>query len=63
MKQPRAVKLTRDGLPVDGIDWTAADWQDLHEAVEKVKRLVSSRHKPKDTAPETNPGNPLTTNQ
>lgn len=37
-------KLTRDGLPVDANDWTAADWQDLHEAIEAVKRKVRARH-------------------
>ena len=37
-------KLTKDGLPVDAKDWTAADWQDLHEAMESVKRKVAKRH-------------------
>lgn len=37
-------RLNRDGLPVDAREWTAADWQDLHEAIEGVKRKVKARH-------------------
>jgi hypothetical protein len=38
-------RLSRDGLPVDGRDWTTADWQDLHEAVERAKRTIAARHR------------------
>lgn len=37
-------RLSRDGLPVDARDWQYEDWQDLHEAIEKVKRNVARRH-------------------
>jgi hypothetical protein len=39
------MRLSEDGLPVDARDWTAADWQDLHEAIEKVRCLVAERHR------------------
>lgn len=38
-------RLNRDGLPVDKMDWTYADWQTLHEAVERTKRIIAQRHK------------------
>ena len=38
-------KLNRDGLPVDARDWTRADWQDLHESLEKAKHAISKRYK------------------
>lgn len=41
-------RLSPDGLPIDARDWTEADWQDLHEAIERVKRNVAARHKPKE---------------
>jgi len=41
----RHVRLSRDGLPVDPRDWTRADWQDLHNAMEKAKRAIRKRHK------------------
>lgn len=37
-------KLTREGVPVDAKDWTVADWKDLHEAIESVKRKIAERH-------------------
>lgn len=37
-------RLNRDGLPIDKNDWLPQDWQDLHEAIEKVKRNVARRH-------------------
>jgi hypothetical protein len=46
----KAKKLSRDGLPVDPKEWTKADWQDLHEAMEKAKRLISKRHKPEPSS-------------
>ncbi len=45
----RKPRLTRDGLPVDPREWTVTDWKDLHEAVEKVRRLIAARHRPKGT--------------
>lgn len=39
-----AKKLSKDGLPIDPKDWTQADWQDLHEAMERAKRTISKRH-------------------
>jgi hypothetical protein len=41
-------RLSHDGLPIDSRDWTEADWQDLHEAIERVKRNVSQRHRTKE---------------
>lgn len=43
----RPKKLNRDGLPVDARDWTEADWRELHEAIERIKRNVARRHQPK----------------
>ncbi len=44
-RKDRHPRLTPDGLPIDAREWTRADWQDLHEAMEKVKRIVGKRHK------------------
>jgi hypothetical protein len=38
-------RLNVDGLPIDAKDWTEADWRDLHEAIERVKRNVAARHR------------------
>lgn len=37
-------RLSDDGLPIDAKAWTEADWRDLHEAIETMKRKVSERH-------------------
>lgn len=37
-------RLNRDGLPIDGKDWTEDDWRDLHNAIETIKRKVAKRH-------------------
>ena len=42
LKQERM--LSADGLPRDARDCTEADWRDLHEAMEAVKRKVKARH-------------------
>ncbi len=43
-----------DGLPIDAKEWTEADWRDLHEAMETVKRKVKARHvKDENEAAET----------
>lgn len=44
MSTPHKKKLNCDGLPIDKNDWTTQDWQDLHEAVERVKRNIARRH-------------------
>jgi hypothetical protein len=41
-------KRSPDGLPVDAREWTVADWQVLHEAMEAVKRKVAKRHERPD---------------
>lgn len=40
----KPVKLSRDGLPVDGRDWTQEDWRDLHNAIETAKTAIRGRH-------------------
>jgi hypothetical protein len=40
----RPMKLSRDGIPIDAKDWTAADWQDLHNAIERAKNAIRKRH-------------------
>lgn len=40
--QPR---YDRDGVPLDGRDWTVADWQDLWEAMQAARRRIADRHK------------------
>ena len=37
-------RLDENGLPRDPNAWTAADWRDLHTALETVRRLVGDRH-------------------
>jgi hypothetical protein len=44
MKKSKRKKQSDDGLPIDAKEWTRADWQDLHEAIEGVKRKVAKRH-------------------
>ena len=44
MSSKTRTKLSAAGLPIDGRDWNIADWKDLHEAIEKAKRLVRERH-------------------
>ena len=46
-EKPRK-ELTRDGLPKDARDWTEADWADLYHALEKAKRSIAARHRPRD---------------
>ena len=43
-RKDQAKKYTEDGLPRDGKDWTEADWKDLHEGMEEVKRKIRERH-------------------
>lgn len=54
-------RLSDDGLPIDAKAWTEADWRDLHEAIETMKRKVSERHarKPVPTAGERLPAVPV----
>lgn len=40
----KSERKSADGLPIDAKEWVRADWQDLHEAMENVKRKVSERH-------------------
>lgn len=49
----RAVKLSRDGIPIDARDWTAADWQDLHNAIERAKNAIRKRHSAASDAKST----------
>lgn len=55
MKKHPKPHLNRDGLPIDGRDWLPQDWQDLHEAIEKAKRLIRERHA-NDEAPDDSSG-------
>jgi hypothetical protein len=50
------MKLNRDGLPVDARDWSRADWQDLHEALERAKHAIRQRHcePDKNSKPDAN---------
>lgn len=50
----KQVKLSRDGIPVDAKDWTAADWQDLHRAIERAKALIRKRHSTKTREGDSN---------
>ncbi len=45
MKKPR---LNREGLPINRLDWTREDWQDLHEALEAAFAKIRERHKNDD---------------
>ena len=49
----RAVKLDRDGIPIDARDWTTADWQDLHNAIERAKNAIRKRHSAASDAKST----------
>lgn len=42
--QRRAVRLDRDGVPIDGRDWTEADWADLHHGMTAIKARIAARH-------------------
>jgi len=41
----RLKRLNRDGIPIDGRDWTEADWIDLHNAIESIKARIAARHR------------------
>lgn len=41
----RVKKLACNGVPIDGRDWTEADWQDLHEAMLSAQARIASRHR------------------
>ena len=43
-ERAKACRTNREGLPVDAKDWTEADWQDFHEAIEAVKAKIAARH-------------------
>lgn len=43
-KKDRHPRYDENGLPIDSREWTEADWQDLYEAMEAVKRKVGGRH-------------------
>lgn len=47
-RKQHARQYDENGLPRDARDWTRQDWQDLHEAVEDVKRKIASRHQSKE---------------
>jgi hypothetical protein len=47
------VKLNRDGIPIDARDWTEADWQDLHNAIERAKNAIRKRHRASSDAKST----------
>lgn len=38
-------RLTEDGLPVDALAWTEADWSDLFHAINRATKLIAARHK------------------
>jgi hypothetical protein len=46
MREPsrRPPKLTPDGVPIDGRDWTEADWADLHYGMAAIKARIAARH-------------------
>lgn len=44
LRREYAKMFTEDGLPRDAKDWLPADWQDLYEALETIKRKVKQRH-------------------
>lgn len=44
-------KLDPDGVPIDGRDWTEADWADLHYGVAAIKARIADRHAPKPSEP------------
>jgi hypothetical protein len=45
-------RLTEDGLPINPLDWKEADWADLHYAIERAKKLISSRHATESAEPK-----------
>lgn len=48
-KARRPPKLDADGVPVDGRDWTEADWADLHYGIAAIKARIAGRHaKPRE---------------
>jgi hypothetical protein len=39
------MKLSKAGVPIDTKDWTALDWQDLHEGILAIQKRIAARHK------------------
>lgn len=46
-KTRRPPKLDPDGVPIDGRDWTEADWADMHYGIAAIKARIAARHAPK----------------
>lgn len=46
-------RLDPDGVPVEGRDWTEADWADLHYGMAAIKARIAARHAPKPAAAES----------
>lgn len=44
-RRAHAKRLTEDGIPRDGREWTLEDWKSLHEAMKKAKAEIAERHK------------------
>jgi sugar (pentulose or hexulose) kinase len=55
LRRTLAKRFDSNGLPWDARDWTEADWQDLWEAMQRVIRSVSERHKAARPATEESP--------
>lgn len=45
MTTNRKPRLSPDGVPIDGKDWTAADWADLYAATEQARQQIAARHR------------------
>ena len=41
----RASEVDAGGIPVDGRDWTEADWADLHHGVTAIRARIAARHR------------------
>jgi len=50
---------TKDGIPVDGNEWTEQDWSDLWQAMKRVRRRIASRHRAV-SGPSIGPGGSVT---
>ena len=52
-KGPRKSKdlgLDKDGVPIDPLAWTEADWADLFYGMQAIKVRIAARHAINETA-------------
>jgi len=51
----KRIKYDRDGIPVDPIDWTYADWCILWQAIQTARAKIADNHRERRAIQEDEP--------